>query len=150
MAFSVLLKHRSLLISISNCTDICFRACKMWILWHSYKILMIQEGKPFYLTVLSKPCSDPEKCNFIMMYHDALHSHKILSIQQGKPCYLSILSNPRSDQEESQAGIPRVKPCWCLPRISNGTNSPGLALLYCRNFMRVYNNISEGVCTNTN
>ncbi len=34
--------------------------------------------------------------------------------------------------------IPRVKPCWCLPRISNGTNSPRLALLYRLNFMRVY------------
>ncbi len=30
----------------------------------------------------------------------------------------------------------QVKPCWCLPGISNGTNSPRLALLYRRNFGR--------------
>ena len=29
-------------------------------------------------------------------------------------------------------------PCWCLPRISNGANSPRLALLYRRNFGRVW------------
>ncbi len=29
------------------------------------------------------------------------------------------------------------KPYWCLPRISNRTNSPGLALLYRQNFGRV-------------
>ena len=33
---------------------------------------------------------------------------------------------------------PRVTPRWCLPRISNGTNSPRLALLYRQNFGRVY------------
>ncbi len=34
--------------------------------------------------------------------------------------------------------IPWVKPCWFLPRISNGTNSPRLALLYRQNFIRVH------------
>ncbi len=30
--------------------------------------------------------------------------------------------------------IKQFKPFWFLPRISNGTNSPGLALLKCQNF----------------
>ncbi len=40
-----------------------------------------------------------------------------------------------------------VKPCWGLPRISNGTNSPRLTLLYRQHFWRVqviiYNNFKR-------
>ncbi len=37
---------------------------------------------------------------------------------------------------------PQGKPCWCLPRISNETNSPRLALLYRQNFEREYDHCS--------
>ncbi len=66
-----------------------------------------------------------------------IHSNKILTIQQGEPCYLSIWSNPWRLHKKYQT--PRVKPCYCLPRISNGTNSPRPSLLFRQNFMRVCN-----------
>ncbi len=71
---------------------------------------------------------------FAFLLTSIVHSHKILTKQQSKPCYLGIWCNPCSNQERCQAGRASlscsVKPCWFFPRISNGTNSPRLALLY--------------------
>ncbi len=67
-----------------------------------------------------------------------IHSHKIPMTQQGKHCYLSILSNQ----------VVRSV-CWCLPRISNGTNSPRLALSEFAESV-FYHSLTKPTCHNIN
>ncbi len=80
------------------------------------------------------------KGTIVHLLHDfwfsvLLHSSKILTIQQkGFKPNSGIKFHDFTDLGQT----PWVKPCWCLPRISNGTISPRLALLYRQNFGRVY------------
>ncbi len=73
----------------------------------------------------------------IALFWLLVHSHKIPMVQQDEPCYLAILSNLCSPREVSRKCT--ALPWYCLQRISNGTNSLKLALLYYRNYLRVYN-----------